>query len=135
MKYYNLVEILNKRNLHMTFDGDKTDLRLHSDEIFNWGAKGKRNYNKAEKEIDAIEFKGPGWQVYAGFDVSGFDYWMKRMEETNYVQITIAFDKEDINSSEIDAIYNALDEAHAESESIQNRYNYNPGTYSANIDR
>lgn len=129
MKYFELPELLAKRNLHITFDGDKTDLRLHSDENYRWGAKLKRDYKKACKAIDAIEFKGNGWQVYAWYDVSSFEYWMKQMEETNYIQISIAFDSEDIEDTEVENIYNAIDTAHAIAENIAYEFNYDPSPY------
>lgn len=129
MKYFNLPELLAKRNINITFDGDKTDLRLHIDDNYRWGANVKREYKRASDLIDAIEYKGKGWEIFAWYDVSGFDYWMKQMEETNYIQITIAFDTEDIEDSQLDAIYNALDNATNRAECIAEVYNYDPCPY------
>lgn len=125
--FYELPELIKRGRL--TFDGDKTDLRLHSDDMFRWGAKTKRDYEIAERKIDKIEYKGKGWTIYAGYDVSGFNYWMKKMEETNYMMLTVCFDTETIDRSEIEAIDRALDSALADAEALENKYNYNPCPY------
>tara|TARA_R110000868_G_scaffold392913_1_gene663796 strand:+ start:94 stop:492 length:399 start_codon:yes stop_codon:yes gene_type:complete len=111
------------------FDGDKKDLRLHSDESFRWGAKTKTKYNAGKKAIDRISAKGNGWQIYAWYDVSSFEYWMKQMEETNYIQITISFDAETIDETELSKLDSAIDNALAEAEAIENQYNYDPSPY------
>ncbi len=122
--FYELPKLIKMGRLN--FDGDKNDLRLHTEEMFRWGAKGKRDYTKCAKAIDAIEYKGNGWQIYAWYDVSGFDYWMKKMQETNYIQITISFDTVEINRTELDAIEKAIDSAIADAEALENKYNYDP---------
>ncbi len=122
IKFYNLPNQIK----HLTFDGDKTDLRLHNDEMFSWGAKTKKEYNKAVKEIDSINYEGNGWKIYAWYDISGYDYWMKNMEEPNYIQITISFDKGNVSTDEVIKISNALEDAICEADAIQNRYSYNP---------
>ena len=131
MKKINFWDIPNliKGNYHLTFDGDKKDLRLHSEENFRWGGKTKKEYNKAAKEIDGIEAKGNGWSLYAWYDVSSYEYWMKKMEETNYIQITVSFDKEKVNESELPLIVKALDNALAEAEAIENKYSFDPCPY------
>lgn len=125
--FYELPKLIKMGRL--TFDGDKTDLRLHSEDMFRWGAKTKTAYQKAEKEIDKIEYNGKGWKIYATYDVSGFHYWMKRMEETNYISITVAFDAETIEETEIVAIDKALDSALADADALEYKYNYNPDRY------
>lgn len=129
IKFWDIPKLVKYGQL--TFDGDKTDLRLHSDLCFVWGAKTKAKYNAATKAIDSLSAKGNGWEIYAWYDVSGFEYWMKRMEETNYIQITVAFDAETIDESEVNKIDSAIDTALAEAEAIQNEYNYDPSPYNA----
>lgn len=111
---------------HLEFDGDKTDLRLHSQENFNWGADNESEYKKAQKEIDAIEYKGKGWTIYAWYDVSSYNYWMKQVQEKNYIQLTVAFDKDTVDESEIEKIANALDKALADADAIAFKYSYDP---------
>ena len=113
----------------LDFDGDKTDLRLHNNENFRWGAKGIREYKRAEKQIDKFEIKGNGWLLYAGYDVSGFSYWMKQMEETNYISISVMFDSTEINIDEIEKLENALQSALYWAEQMSETYNFNPDPY------
>lgn len=127
LPFYELPKLITVGRL--TFDADKTDLRLHSDETFCWGCKTKKEYAAACKRIDKIGCKGDGWQIYGWYDVSGYEYWMKNMQEQNYIQITIAFDTDTIPESELQNISNALDNALAEADAIQNKYSFNPCTY------
>lgn len=124
IKFYEITKEM--LGYHITFDGDKSDLRLHSDDTFQWGAKLKRAYQKAEKLINKIEFKGEGWQIYAWCDVSGFDYWMKSQQETNYIQITIAFDTESIDADELPALKSAYDKAMGMAAEIADTYSFDP---------
>ena len=111
---------------NLTFDGDKSDMRLHNDSDFNWGAKTKKDYQKAIKLIDKISYKGNGWQLYAWYDVSSYEYWMKQQQEQNYITISVSFDNEDIQESEIKEIDNAIIAAEIEAGQIADNYNYNP---------
>jgi len=113
----------------LTFDGDINDLRLHADEQFNWGAETKKEYNEATKAIDAISYKGNGWELYAWYDVSSFEYWMMNQQEQNYIQISILFDKPTVNEDEVSLIYKALDSALADADALENKYSFNPSTY------
>lgn len=113
----------------LDFDGDESDLRLHSDEYFSWSADNEEEYNKAEKEIDSIEYKGKGWEIYASYDVSGFGYWVERQHEYNHIHITVSFDDEFIDESEIDKINEALDSAISDAYRISEKYDYNPENY------
>jgi len=126
--FYNIPALM-PNHCKLTFDGDKKDLRLHSEEMFRWGAKGKREYTKGQKEIDNISYKGKGWELYAWYDASSFEYWMKQMEETNYIQISISFDKTFIDTEEINKIADAVDNAISEADAIQFKYSYDPCTY------
>lgn len=104
----------------LTHDGGEKELRLHYDnESFRWSTKTKKQYKAVEKEIDNISIKGNGWELYAWHDVSGFNYWMKQQEETNYLQITIAFEKKTVLLSELPEIQKALDKACAIARKIE----------------
>ena len=129
INFWDIPSMITGNNYHLTFDGDKTDLRLHSEENFSWGGKTKKEYNAAAKQIDAIKAKGKGWNLYAWYDVSSYEYWMKQHQEQNYIQITISFDKTTVNESEIPLIIKALDNALADADAIQNKYSFNPCEY------
>lgn len=111
---------------HLQHDGDDKDLRLHSEESFRWGGKTKKEYNAAAKEIDNIKANGKGWNLYAWYDVSSYEYWMKQQQETNYIQISLSFDTNTINEDEIPQIVKALDDALASADTIEYKYNYDP---------
>ena len=116
----------------LTFDGDKTDLRLHVDTFFNWSAETQEEYTKAEKKINAIEVKNEKWEVYAWYDVSGFNYWVKTMKEQNYLQISIAFTSTEILLSEIPVLQKDIETAIGEAEMICNIFDFNPENHESN---
>lgn len=120
MKFYEL------ESEHLEFDGDKTDLRLHSVEQYNWGAKEEKDYIEAENKIESISYKGNGWEVYCWFDVSGWDYWMNQHEEPNYIMTTVIFEKEDIDKKEAKLINEAVENALDDALDISLTYNYRP---------
>jgi hypothetical protein len=123
IKFYEIANILD---LDLEYDGDETDLRLHGEEKLNWGAETNAEYEEATNAIDAISYKGNGWEVYATYDVSGFDYWMLQQEEPNYINMTIMFDNDTVDVTEITAIKNAMDMAYSDAYSIAEKYDYVP---------
>ena len=125
IKFYEIANILD---LDLEYDGDETDLRLHGEEKLNWGAETAAEYEEATNAIDAISYKGNGWEVYATYDVSGFDYWMMQQEEQNYLTMTIMFDNNTVDVTEITAIKNAMDMAYSDAYSIAEKYDYVPNS-------
>jgi hypothetical protein len=125
IKFYEIANILD---LDLEYDGDETDLRLHGEEKLNWGAETNAEYEEATNAIDAISYKGNGWEVYATYDVSGFDYWMLQQEEPNYINMTIMFDNDTVDVTEITAIKNAIDMAYSDAYSIAEKYDYVPNS-------
>jgi len=125
VNFYDIVDSIK----YLEYDGDPSDLRLFSDERFNWGADNPEDYEKAEKEIDNIKYKGNGWEIYATYDGSSYSYWMENQEEQNYISIVILFQKEKIDKSEIEKIKEALQDAHDDAENIADKYYYNPSNY------
>lgn len=111
----------------LTFDGQLTDTRLHVDDMPYWMTNTEAEYKLACAEIDALGYYGDGWQVYASYDVSSYDYWRHQMEEQNYISITVSFDKEVIPIKEVAEIltqvYKIIDEAKV----IAEKYNYDFG--------
>jgi hypothetical protein len=122
IKFYEVVKSISD----LEYDGDPEDLRLHHEERFSWGADNEKKYNDAAEEISKIEYKGKGWTVYAFSDTSSYDYWMKQQEEQNYIMITVMFDKETIDESEVENLRKALGKAIDEAENIAYRYDYVP---------
>jgi hypothetical protein len=122
IKFYKVADEI--RNLQ--YDGDPHDKRLHSETIFSWGAKDEDEYERAEKLIGKIGEKGNGWEVYATFDYSGYDYWMKQMQEPNYITIAVIFKDSYVDENEIGRIESAVYEAIMEAEKISNAFDYDP---------
>ena len=120
-------EIVNEiKNLE--YDGDPKDRRLHSESRFYWGANNQDDYDEATKQINQIGIKGKGWEIYATYDVSGYDYWMKTTREPNYIHIVVSFDKQTVHEDEIGKIESALYEAIMDAERISNAFDYDPST-------
>lgn len=88
--------------------GGRSDLFLDMEELFNWMANTENQYNKVTARIDKWVVKGKGWKLYCWYDISGFGYW-KKQNDSNYVQISIIFDTENILISQINKIELGLD--------------------------
>lgn len=73
-----------------------------------WTADSKEEYEKIETEISEAEIQGNGWEMYCWHDVSGFEYWMQKQQEPNYVQISLLFNKVKIPKPEIEKINDAF---------------------------
>ena len=125
VKFYDIPAIVASNDYVLNFDGDKKDLRLHSENNFTWGGETKKEYKAAQKAIDKIGCKGKGWQLYAWYDVSSYEYWMNQQQEKNYIQVSISFENDTILESEIPLIVSALDTALAQAEAIENKYSFN----------
>ena len=96
----------------LTFDGDDSDLRLQADnESFGWSEMDEKEYDKVEKALDKFEVKGKGYTVYCSYDVSGYDYWMIKQEEPNYVNISVSFDTADFPVKELRDLGKAVQKA------------------------
>jgi hypothetical protein len=122
IKFYEVVKSIKD----LEYDGDPEDLRLHHEERFNWGADNKKDYDKAAEEIENLSYSGKGWTVYATHDVSGFDYWMNKQQEQNYITIAVMFDKDTIDEDEVENLRKALGNALDDAENIADKYDYVP---------
>lgn len=98
------------RNLE--HDGDDTDLRLHVHSIdSNWFCNDEKHYVEIENEIDAFEIKRKAYTVHMWCDVSGFDYWMKQMDEPNYIQVTVSFNELYTDENDLNELANDVEKA------------------------
>lgn len=125
MKTIKFYDIANKIK-ELEFDGDKTDLRLHHIDVFSWGGQTEEVYNECEKKIRDFKKKGNGYTVYMWCDISGFEYWMKTQEEQNYIQITVAFDKNEIKECDLSQLEEDLREAYQYSSNLGWEYDFYP---------
>ena len=58
------------------------------DRMIEWKAPTEEEYNKIEKEILNKEISNEHFTVYSFCDQSGFDYWVNKQEEPNYIMIS-----------------------------------------------
>jgi hypothetical protein len=105
----------------LVFDGDQTDLRLHLEDMFTWSHTTEKGYKAIENKINKFCVKGKGFTVYMWYDISGYNYWRVRMEENNYLQISVLFESERIEVSELKNIEKALARAKTFAEKIEYR--------------
>ena len=117
MKFHEIPAVIDT----LVFDGDKSDLRLHYDNsLHNWGFDSEKDYEEQEKQINDFVIDNEYYTVYMWCDVSGYDYWIVRQEEGNYIQISVSFKQEDIPNNIIDQLKNDLDEAIYKAEDLEN---------------
>ena len=86
----------------LEFDEDKTDLRLHLDEMYYWSEDSEENYVEMEKKIHDFEIRRNEYTIYTWCDISGWKYWSKNGD--NYIQISVAFTKEDFNEDYLELL-------------------------------
>lgn len=105
------------------------DKTLDAKESFRWGTVNEAEYKKVTDYIDKIDYTGNGWKIYAWYDISGYDYWMENMKESNYIQITLRFDSKQIPQAEVPLIKKALENALYQAYYVEQTYDFNPGSY------
>jgi hypothetical protein len=127
IKFYDIPDLAYQLGIYLTYDRDPKDLRLHVEQTHPFGAKTENRYNKATDYLDGLVMTGNGWEIYASYDVSGFDYWMKNMQETNSVNIVIGFtDTQEIDQDEILPLFNAINKYIDKIYYFRNKYSYDP---------
>lgn len=74
----------------LTFGGYDDSRLFYDKKSINVFAQlmSKEEYSKMEKELNKNEIKGEGYTVYAWNDASGYDYWAKDNDDSNYIQVT-----------------------------------------------
>lgn len=96
----------------LEFDGDRTDLRLHHQDLINWTEPNKKEYEQTEKELDAFEIKRRAYSIRFNYDVSGFEYWVEQQEEENYINITLVFNRVHLTLEEVEQLDEDIEEAY-----------------------
>lgn len=100
-------------------DDDGTMERLHYDGNYDnqWTAETKREYQSIEKRISKIGAKRAAYEIYAWCDTSGFDYWVRRQQEPNYIQISVSL-KRKLTKLEVARLKRDLEDAASDAECI-----------------
>lgn len=110
IEFNKIPELPEFRNL-LTFDGDKTDFRLHSENHILWFEKDQKEYEKIEKLIDKYEVSKEHYHIYAWCDISGYDYWINQQKEENYIQLSVMFNKSNIPLNCLNELRHDIDNA------------------------
>jgi len=92
IKFYDIPEKIK----FLEFDGDKEDKRLHFDRDIKFYTANENDYKEIEEHIEKYSIERKYYTVYVWCDVSGFDYWIKQMQESNYIKISVMFKADEI---------------------------------------
>src|SRR5690625_3756558 len=126
----NTVKICNLEINGFIHDGDTDILDLHyEDEFFLWGAETEKEYKEAENRIGDFVIEKDLYTVWMWEDIRGFRYWMRTMEESNYIQVTVSFKSENFPLDKLKELREDLDIAVAEAKRISEIYNWSPESY------
>lgn len=87
-------------------DNDTYCIEIHG--LPNWGSLNKKGYEEQEKFLSELYIEDEYYTMYASYDVSGFDYWMIKQEEPNYINIFIEI-KETIDNKDYDNLLKTLE--------------------------
>lgn len=103
----------------LTSDDDGDMERLHFDGSYDniWTANTAKEYAAIEKRINKIGTNTAYFEVYAWYDISGFDYWVKRQQEPNYIQISVLIKKK-LKPKQVHELSVALQDAASDAECI-----------------
>lgn len=85
-----------------SIDIDKTNNQLEIRTNIGWGLGLTKEQYKEIETILQTSFEKETYIISFSYDVSGYDYWVKIMEENNYFHITIIL-KTDFKFDEVDA--------------------------------
>lgn len=61
--------------------------------LITWAAPTKKVYTAILKGFKDLEIDKAEYSIYVSYDVSGFDYWMKQMQETQYGHLVVSLNE------------------------------------------
>lgn len=103
------IEAILEKHLDVVIDKDENSYDVEIYSYLNWGSIIKEEYEKQENILDSLFVETEKYAIYASYDVSGFEYWMLRMEEPNHLNIILSID-ENINDEEFNRLLEHLKE-------------------------
>lgn len=92
----------------MDFSSTQARLMYQNDNIFEldqmipWYYSNKKDYDTAESEIEDMAVSKPFYQLYTRHDTSGYDYWIKKQNEPNYIDITVRLTHKGLPEDQVD---------------------------------
>ena len=103
------IEAILEKHLDVIIDKDENTYDVEIYSYLNWGSIIKEEYEKQENILDSLFVETKKYAMYASYDVSGFEYWMLKQEEPNYLNIVLSI-SEDINDDEFNQLLEHLKE-------------------------
>ena len=88
---YNIVDGTLYTDLDTPYDKSKNKIDVYCSVY--WTGETEDEYTIKQKIIFDYTFETDLFKMVSWCDVSGFDYWVKRQEETNYVSIDVYLKK------------------------------------------
>ena len=89
-------------DLDTLFDNEGNKIDVYSSVY--WTAESEKEYTRKETIINEWSYEDDLVKAYAWCDVSGYDYWVVREKDTNYVSIDIVLKKNVNDYSQEDLI-------------------------------
>lgn len=104
MKNFNIKKGLLYNDLDCLYDEENNKIDVYSSVM--WTAADKQEYDKKEQLINNYSFENRLVKMNAWCDGSGYDYWVIKQEEENYVSIDVVLKKpsKDYTQQEIQEI-------------------------------
>lgn len=92
MRVYNIEKGELFTDIDTYYDKENNKIDVYSS--VNWSAENEEEYNRKEGIINNWVYEDDLVIAHAWCDVSGFDYWVVRQEEPNYVSIDVVLKKD-----------------------------------------
>lgn len=107
-----LIKQLNSLlQIDCSFELDHEDNKIDVYGTACWGANSERKYIEQEFLINEYKVDNDLISLSCWCDISGYDYWMVRQEESNYVSIDVHLKKDSYTDEEIIQIRDIINEA------------------------
>lgn len=120
-----IIDIKDRKNNKIREEGN---IIYYEDETYHfyWGAKDEDEYQGVEEEIEDLNSSGNGWAIIASYDLSGYEYWMERQREQNYINMSIEIDLNVVRSEDMAILNRTYKKALREASDIVELYDYDP---------
>lgn len=94
MNKFNNEEAIN--NIQADFQCDMEEVGANKYDLFleNFFTTNEKEYEMIESILDNFSVENDAFDLYVSYDVSGFDYWINNVAETNYIMLVIDLKKE-----------------------------------------
>lgn len=84
------------------YNKDSNQLDLYTS--FDWSAASQEEYDEKAKFLDGISLENELYDIYAWYDISGYDYWVIQQQESNHTMVTVTFKVTELTSEQIEQL-------------------------------